>query len=269
MRLQFFAEEGSIDNVNQLDSFLNGLETGEAPEEVEGEETPPVETPPAPAPTIPDTSVPPTAAEPSTEEPPAEQTPPQPNTKANHAFAQMRTQLSAYENLLGKVAQATGIEYADMDDLSEKLNDDTLSRLAKQQNIPVELMQKLNQLEQDSNNWKMAQLKESAYIGFQNLMNEFELTQEELNNFAVELDEARMNPFEQPVDIKSEYISRHYNDVLQRQVQKEVQAALKQSQVADEHSSTPNTKAGITSAPAEGKVTTVSGLNQFLDGLGK
>ena len=269
MNLQFFATEGSISDVNQLDNFLDGLQSGETPAETEGEETPPVETPADPVDTVPNVEIP-AETTPETEEPKTEQTTPEPtNTKANHAFAQMRTQLSAYENLLGKVAQATGIEYADMDDLADKLNDNALGKLAKQQNIPVELMQKLNQLEQDSNNWKMAQLKESAYIGFQNLMTEFELTQEELNNFAVELDEARMNPFEQPVDIKSEYISRHYNDVLQRQVQKEVQAALKKSQVADEHSSTPNTKAGISSAPADGKVTTVSGLNQFLDGLGK
>ena len=254
MNLQFFAEDPSteessentqIENVDQLDSFLDGV----GAEETE-------------------------TADVTTEDPEAEvqeeevEQLPEVQTKANHAFAQMRTQVKTYENLLDKVAQATGIEYQNVEELTTKLNDDALAKLAAKQNVPVELLQKLEKLEADSNNWKQAQLKDAALIGFQNLMTEFDLTQEELNAFAIELDESDKNPFTTAVDVKAEYISRHYNDVLQKRVQKEVQEALKKSSVADQHSTTPNNKSGGQTS-TEGKVTTVAGLNQFLNGLEK
>lgn len=254
MNLQFFAEDPSteessentqIENVDQLDSFLDGV----GAEETE-------------------------TADVTTEDPEAEvqeeevEQLPEAQTKANHAFAQMRTQVKTYETLLDKVAQATGIEYQNVEELTTKLNDDALAKLAAKQNVPVELLQKLEKLEADSNNWKQAQLKDAALIGFQNLMTEFDLTQEELNAFAIELDESDKNPFTTAVDVKAEYISRHYNDVLQKRVQKEVQEALKKSSVADQHSTTPNNKSGGQTS-TEGKVTTVAGLNQFLNGLEK
>ena len=264
MNLQFFAEgdpaeappvEGtpapaSIDDVGQLDSYLDNLQNpdGTPPVAPEGTTPPPEGTAPdAPE----DTATVPTA-----------------QSKANFTFAQMRNQIASYEALLSKVGNATGIKFDNVQDLTTKLNDDALTRLAQQQNVPVELMRKLEMLEQDSNNWKQAQLKESALAGFQNLMTKFELTQEELNQFAIELDEADMNPFNKAVDVEATYISKHYQEVLNKQVQTAVQEALKQSQVADAHSTTPNTNTGAPSSP-DAKVTTVHQLNNFLDSLGK
>ena len=69
------------------------------------------------------------------------------SSKANHAFGQMRTQIKDQQELLYKAAQAMGIEYKDMADLTAKLNDEALTRQATAQNVPKELLERLNQLE--------------------------------------------------------------------------------------------------------------------------
>ena len=50
------------------------------------------------------------------------------SSKANHAFGQMRTQIKDQQELLYKAAQAMGIEYKDMADLTFKLNDEAFTR---------------------------------------------------------------------------------------------------------------------------------------------
>lgn len=186
--------------------------------------------------------------------------------KQNYAFGQMRTQINELTELLGRVAKANGVEYSDSKDLIAKLTDDTISRMAQKQNVPVELLREVEALRRDSQAFKQQQLRDAAAIGFQNIMDTYGLTQEQLQQFAVELDQRGKNPFSQPVDLMMEYKLLHYDDILKAEVQKAVQEALKKSGAADQNSSTPNNQQGGTGGGGE-KITTVAGLSALLDGM--
>lgn len=183
--------------------------------------------------------------------------------KRNYAFGQMRTQINQLTELLGRVAKANGVEYTDNKDLLAKLNDDTIEKMAKKQNVPVELLREVEALRQDSAAFKAQQLRDAAAIGFQNVMNTYGLTQEELKAFAVELDQAGKNPFMQPIDVVAEYKLLHYDDILNTAVKKAVEEALKKDSAANQSSSTPSTQRG--SGGEGAKITTIAGLSALLD----
>lgn len=191
-----------------------------------------------------------------------------PEDKSNFAFGQMRVKISTLEGLLGKVAKASGIEYTDANDLLTKLNDDAINKLAQRQNVPVELLRRMEELEQNSNAYKQQQIQNAAAVGFQTIMTDYSLTQEELKAFALELDKVGKNPFAQPIDIVAEYKLMHYDDIINKRVEAAVQAALTKSNVADQNSSTPNTQQGQ-GGGADNKITTISGLNALLDTMPK
>lgn len=246
MKLQFFAEE-SNSALDQLDELLDGAnQEGSGEAEDTGEETPPDEV---------------------EETPPAEQNPPA-NNKANTAFAQMRVQNTTYKNLLSKIAQATGIEFTNEEDLISKLNDDAIDKLAKLQNVSPELLRRMEMLEQNSAAYEQEKLQSAALIGFQKLKDTYKLSDEELQSFAVELDQAGKNPFEKAFDIEAEYKLLHFNDITQRMVDEAVKKALATSGVADNHSTTPNSSKGKGESGGE-KITTLQGLNNFLDSASK
>ena len=186
--------------------------------------------------------------------------------KRNYAFGQMRTQINQLTELLGKVAKANGVEYTDSKDLVAKLNDDAITKMAQKQNVPVELLKEVEALRQDSAAFKAQQLKDAAAIGFQNVMTTYGLTQEQLKEFAVELDQRGKNPFTQPIDVMSEYKMLHYDDILNTAVKKAVEEALKKDSAANQSSTTPGQQQG-SNGGSEAKITTVAGLTALLDGM--
>jgi hypothetical protein len=249
--LQFFADGG----MGALDGLLNGMSTADdasSTTEIDEPETPeennePEETPETPP-------VKPQA---------------KPQDKQGYAFAQMRSQNAQLFGLLSKMAQATGLDFKDNNDLIAKLNDDAIVKLAQKQNVPPELLRKLDALEQDSKAYKAEQLKGAAFIGFQKVKSEYGLSEEELRTFAQALDGQGKNPFVTPMDVMAEYKLLHFDDIVENKVKAAVEAALKKSNAADEHSSVPNSAQGKPDSGEGDKVSTIAGLNEMLKGFGK
>jgi hypothetical protein len=190
-----------------------------------------------------------------------------PLNQQNYAFAQMRQQNSQLTNLLGKVAKAAGIQYTDNNDLMNKLNDDALGKLAQSQNVPVEILKKIEQFEANEQLRQAEKLQADAFLGFQQVKDQFSLTDEELRNFAKELDEKNMNPFQQRVNLASAYRELHFDEIVEKRAKAAVEEALKRSNAADKHSTTPSSTQGKPDAGNPEKITTVDGLHKFLDGL--
>lgn len=187
--------------------------------------------------------------------------------KQNHAWAEMRAQNTQLKAMLGKIAQATGIEYADEKDLVTKLDEDTLNKLAKKQNVPVELLQRLDMLEQRDKANAAQQLQQEAFVGFQRIKDAYKLDEEELKAFASKLDETGKNPFLQKVNLDAEYKTLFFDTIVEKQVNAAVEAALKKSGAADTHSTKPSAKSGQKDTGSPDKVTTVAGLGSLLDKL--
>ena len=155
-------------------------------------------------------------------------------------------------------------DYTDSKDLVAKLNDDAIQKMAQRQNVPVELLQEIEALRQDSAQLKAQQRRDAAAIGFQQVMDTYKLTQDELKAFAVELDNAGKNPFEQPIDLMAEYKIMHYDDILQAAVKSAVEEALKKDSAATQSSSTPAQQQGGNGGENQ-KITTVAGLTALLN----
>lgn len=188
--------------------------------------------------------------------------------RMNYAFGQLRTENAAIKGLLSKLATAAGIQYSDEKDLITKLNDDALTKLAQRQNVPVDLLRRMETLEQNNAAYEAEQRKAETMVSFQKLQTAYGLTNDELLAFARELDEKGMNPFTNKINIDSAYRDFHFDEIVQRRVDAAVQEALKKSSVADTHSSTPNINTGKKDNAGEGKkITTVSELSSFLDGV--
>jgi hypothetical protein len=188
--------------------------------------------------------------------------------RMNYAFGQMRTELNANKALLAKLATAAGIQYTDENDLIAKLNDNALNQLAQRQNVPVDLLKRMETLEQNNAAYEMEQRKTETMLSFQKLQTTYGLTNEELLAFAQELDEKGMNPFASRINIDATYRDLHFDEIVNKRVAAAVEEALKKSSVADTHSSTPNRSTGKGDNNGDGKkITTVSQLSALLDGV--
>lgn len=184
--------------------------------------------------------------------------------RRNFAFGQLRQENNELASILGKIAQANGIQYTNTRDLMGKLNDDAISKLAQKQNVPVELLREVDALRAGQQQWQQSQREQVAYAGFQTLMSQYGLSQDDLKAFAVELDGAGRNPFTQDINVVDEYRLRHFDDIVAKRVDTAVKEALAKSSAADSHSSTPGAQQGAGGGEGGQKITTLEGLNNLL-----
>ena len=187
------------------------------------------------------------------------------NSKSNHAFAEMRTTIRTQSQLLGKVAKALGIEYADNKELMDKLNDDALTRISQQDNVPKELLERLEYLEGIASLSNEQRLRENALAGFQKLHTEFGLDDKALQAFAAELDQTNQNPFQKDLDVVNLYKTMHFEDIVNAKVEKAVADALARDQHVNNHSTSPGTdRSSSDNSGNDNAVSTVAALSSAL-----
>lgn len=187
---------------------------------------------------------------------------PTPEQKQQYAFAQQQHQIKELTDLLKFQADAAGLKYSDNKDLVAQLKEKALVDRATQQNIPIDLLREVEQLRQDSAQWKRYQNEQNAMAGFNRIQADYGLDQAALEAFAVELDQAGRNPFNGGVDVVAEYKARHIDDIISAAVQK----ALKQSSTVDSTSSTPSSMQGTAGDGKPQTVSSVAQLNALLQG---
>ena len=192
--------------------------------------------------------------------------PPEPKAdkRASAAFAQMRLQNKKYETMFKGLASVLGVQdTSDPDKLIEALNEKLVEAQAKQQNIPVDVLQRLQKLEDENQTYTAEQLKRTAYIGFQKVKDEHQLSDAELSSFADSLIADGLNPFEQPVDLLAEYRLRNFEKLLKAAEERGIKQEMERAAKAAAQSSTPNSGAGGKGEGQEGKITTISALDKF------
>lgn len=186
--------------------------------------------------------------------------------KDSQAFATMRVQNKQLSDMLGKIAKANGIEFSDSNELIEKLNDDALGKLAQQQGVPKELLQRMEMLEAQNTQFLQAQRQENLTQQFTALATKYQLDENQLTDFANQLAQKGINPLEQNVNLDDMYRSINFDALMQAQVQAAVAAALARDQAASTNGTQPNAVQG---SPASGaaqqyNINTTAGLEQLL-----
>jgi hypothetical protein len=221
-------------------------------------ETPPVESEPKPGETEGD----PAPTDPETTEP--EPAPGPAPTPANRAFAEMRVKTQKYEKILKSLGNLLGAQDPnDPDAILNLVQEKVLQAQAKQQNIPVELLQKLDLLEAESQERQKAALTQQALIGFQNVKNQFGLDDKGLDAFAEELAQNGINPFAQQIDLVKVYRDFHFEDIIAKEVQKAVEAERQRALKAAKESTTPGSATGVGGGTTPSQIKTASELENW------
>ena len=265
--LQFFAEgdeggegagdgAGSISNVEDLNTLLDGLQAGDTGTTDEGAQE-------EGAAGTEETAGAGETGQVDTNKPDLN------TSKMNLAFGQMRKENKELQNTLLKVAKAYGIDASNPKEVIEKLNQDVLTKQAEQQKVPVELLTRMQTLEEQNNAFLEAQRQQALTNGFITLATEYNLDEKALMSFASELDAAGFDLVSQDIDIVQLYKSVHADDIIAAKVKAGIEQALKKSNEADTHSTVPGKNQNAGGGGMQTKIENMAQLNSFLDGLGK
>jgi len=250
-------QPNSIDTMDGLNTMLDGLDTnaeGGTPTDVNTEDPEKNS----------DTKVDDPDATPPDKDPKPNPT----DTKAAAAFADMRIKNKQYSDVIKSIAGSLNIDTADEAAMMAALNDDVMTKLAEAQKVPKELLVKMQGLETFQKQQLEIQARTKALNSFEGLKTAFNVDNARLQEFAGKLDEMQINPFiDSTVNLEKEYRNIYFEEIMQKQVQDAVEAALKKDGVATEQSSTPGTKVGKQSTGGEKKVNNVRELNTYLDNL--
>ena len=207
----------------------------------------------------------------SPKDPPKDDPPkPSADTKAGRAFAQLRVQNAQYRKTLNGIAKILGVtDTSNPDTLIAQLNKVILEKEAKDKNVPAELLERLQILEERDREYTQKQIMEYAYLGFQRVKDLFNLDDAGLQKFADELVAAGINPFETKVDVVREYKLLHFDELIQAAFEQGVKQEQERAAKAANHSTTPKPQKGPGQSGNPEKITTVAQLNDWMNSQSK
>lgn len=207
----------------------------------------------------------------SPKDPPKDDPPkPSADTKAGRAFAQLRVQNAQYRKTLNGIAKILGVtDTSNPDTLIAQLNKVILEKEAKDKNVPAELLERLQILEERDREYTQKQIMEYAYLGFQRVKDLFNLDDAGLQKFADELVAAGINPFETKVDVVREYKLLHFDELIQAAVEQGIKQEQERAAKAANHSTAPNPQKGPGQSGNPEKITTVAQLNDWMNSQSK
>lgn len=172
------------------------------------------------------------------------------------AFAQMRVQNRQMQQTLQGLAQLVGIDPSNMSQIHNAVQQKLLEAEAQKQNVPPELLGRLQMLEKQNN-------EREAYLGFQKVKDSFNLSDEALQQFADSLIADGINPFETKVDLVNQYVTRNYEALLESARQRGIQEEAERAAKATQQSTQPGNKSGKDKEVPD-KINTISDLDKFL-----
>ena len=183
---------------------------------------------------------------PAVEQPaPADPTIPLQQKQAQETFAAMRIQNKQYAETIKGVAALLGIEgNADPTALMDTLQAKILENQAKQQNVPVELLQRLQTLEQQNNQFTAQQRQRNIEIGFETVKTTYKLEPPQMQKFAEDLIANGMNPFTQDIDLSKAYRDLHFDEIVAAKIQEAVAAEQVRAANAAANGSNPGNQQG-------------------------
>lgn len=209
--------------------------------------------------------------EPEPEPEPQQEPEPQPSNKddkRNHAFAELRNQNKAQAQLIKQLGEAIGLG-ADtpQDVVAQKVQEVLLQKQSKEQGIPVETLREIQELRELAQQNKSLKLQQDTANTLTTLSNKYDLSSEELSEFTDYLIEHDKNPLViEGVDIEGEFLKSQHERLVQKAVDKALQADKERRDKADKHAAgTQPGKSG--SNPEPETINTVKELDAYFNSL--
>jgi hypothetical protein len=168
------------------------------------------------------------------------------------------------QSILEDVAKVLGVQGKDADQIVQAVRQATIKAQAKQQNIPEEILMELKSLKENQEQVTRSQLEQQAYLGFQNVKNTFKLDEKSLGEFAAQLSEAGLNPFDNPVDLVQQYKILNFEKLQTLAREEGIAAEQARALKANSQSSTPDGNSGGQTGE-QSKINTVADLDAFFN----
>lgn len=188
-------------------------------------------------------------------------------SKQNYAFAQQRQQLKARENLIKDLGKLVGMEGSSVDDIADKIKESLLKKQAKEQNVSVDLLRRLERAEAIIQDNEKLKLERDVQNAFADLIEEHDLSKEQIDEFTQYLIANDKNPMEgKEVDLKAEYLKLHWKDMLASEVTKAVEKEKARQEKVAKKAGSKADGTGSRSSSDE-KITSVKALDDLFNGM--
>ena len=193
------------------------------------------------------------------------------NTKQNKAFAELRMQNKAQAEFIMRLARSAGLNPKDVKEAQEFLSEGATRVEAKKRNIDPETLRQLEEERTELEEYRNQANRQAAMLGFQKVKNEYNLSNEDLNNFAEQLAAKNINPFSgDRVDLLKEYRMLNFDKLLAQAKEAGRQEEIARSLKAKQNSTTPlKTTGNDTPLGETPAVNTVKDLDNLLNSLNK
>jgi hypothetical protein len=190
--------------------------------------------------------------------------------KQNKAFAEMRVQNKEYEQFLMRMAQIAKLDVKNAKEAKEILAARLNETEAKQKQMDPQVLAELEDSRKQIAEMRQARVKEQALAGFAKLKTLHGLSDTDLNNFADELVAKNKNPFEQEMDLVSEYRLANFDKLMEKAREEGRLAEIARSKKAQQSGSNPGTQRSTPehTGGSEKSIKTVDDLDNFFKGLG-
>ena len=192
--------------------------------------------------------------------------------KQAEIFYNMRQEQKAHKAFIQTLGKALGIDSkADEQTIMSTIQDMIIQKEAKDNNIPVELLEKINKLENalqanESEKYEVQIQEDLAALG-----EKFDLDQDAMEEFLFALAENGKNPLEvQGIDLEAEYLKMHYEDLITKAKDDAVRSEEERKKKIEKSGSsgTPSKKGSKAGDGEKPEITSIKDLDAFFDSLG-
>lgn len=184
-------------------------------------------------------------------------------SKSDKAFAELRTTNKAYGEGLLRLARLAKIDAKNPTQALELLSRHMDTIEANHGNLTYAEVEKIRQQDKDLADSK-AQLQQQAYTGFEQLKSMFKLNDQDIINFASELKNKGINPFETQTDLVAHYYGMHFDEFIAKAKEEGRNEERARRAKVQTHSTVPGTRNGGTKDTGE-SINSVDALKAFLE----
>lgn len=183
-------------------------------------------------------------------------------SRQNHAFAEQRVQIKKQNDFIRKVGKLVGFDDStNTDEILEKVNEALLEKESKEQNIPVDILKRLERAESLIQENDQIKLEKQVTEAFTDLIEEHNLSKEEVDEFTNYLIDNGKNPMlNAGVDLQAEYLKLHYKDMVKAAVDAALAKEGERKKKVDEQASS-----GVGTSPGDKDETKISSVKELDD----
>lgn len=184
-------------------------------------------------------------------------------SKQNHAFAEQRLRIKEQDKFIRSLGKLIGFDdKASLDDIQSKIKEVLIEKEAKDNNISVELARRLDRAEELIQENDRIKLEKKVQEDFSDLIDKHGLDEEAVNEFTNYLLDEGKNPLLDPsVDIESEYLKLHYEDMVKAAVEEALEKEKNRQKKAEEKAASGAPSGG--KDKSESKVNSVKELDDL------